>query len=111
MNAKEAREIVEHVSIDHTCDDDTGELELRRKIGHAEGFLEAVEKFGPIIEALEWYKARDDGQVENYPKGVVIPKAHNALLLYRRDVLGEGHIKIRVDPNMKPGEWRLEKEK
>lgn len=80
MNVKEAMRIIKDIN-------DRGGLtsDQARDLGAAEGFLEAVEKFKPMVEALEmtleWL------EFHNY--SLQATPLRKRLESYRRDVLGE----------------------
>lgn len=83
MNAKEAKEIVSRSNNGHGLDG----LEMAA-FNTAKGFLEAVEKFNPVVEALDTQLQRISNLPfkENFDTAIKIRKV---LETYRRDVLGE----------------------
>lgn len=80
MNAKEAKAIINFV------EDDEGmprldNLSREPRYVYAKGFMEAVEKFKPVVEALEIISKHNGWKCKD--------EAICALESYRRDVLGE----------------------
>ena len=85
MNAKEAREIVEAFEKDAGNPNWISNSIRSHEYWTVRGFLEAVEKFKPVVKALE--KAGEDiGRSET---GKAWDRILLALESYRRDVLGE----------------------
>ena len=99
MNAKDAMEIIENMRRDVAYSQTAATL-----CGHAKGFLEAVEKMGPVVEALE--KALEDFCSNRCPstgeEGTSIPHSlehlemETILEFYRCEVLGEDEAKPNV---------------
>lgn len=92
MNAREAREIAKPgLIIGYKNIDD---LERGRHLGRAEGFLEAVEKFRPVVEALEKISNKFDVICsvcfeQKCDEDCSRKIAKEVIKSYRRDVLGE----------------------
>lgn len=77
MNAKEAEKIRNRYTGKTYATQDSFLLDA----GHAEGFLEAIKKFKPVVEALEKIAKHDGWKCKD--------EAADALKSYRRNILGE----------------------
>lgn len=86
MTAREAREFFKKFSTPGSlflCDDPrTFNVDFER--GRSDGFLEAVEKFKPVVEALKKYADPRKPIAQTYSE-----IAQKALEQYCREVLGE----------------------
>ena len=94
MNAKEAREIIGAFERESRNVNYAPSTYTQKTVAEAKGFLEAVEKFKPVVEAAE--KVVDHfafifkGMHMKSPGQILIEeRLAEAIESYRRDVLGE----------------------
>lgn len=82
MNAKEAHEYMNQKEYHENIN---GVNALKYPWEEAYGYLEALqgEEVKYLIQTLEWYRDKDDGIHTHYGRNIVIPKARQALEIWK----------------------------